>query len=275
MKPPYQLIALDVDGTVENSHHELTERTAEAIRAAAAQGVHVVLTTGKQYFSVAGLVERLGLTSPQITTGGAVVTDPTTKRLLYEQRLDPAIAQRVVHMANEEEATLVLVRDDMTITPVVNRDVEYMLSYGDPYPLLVPDLAAALEPPPMQITLIYYQQDERYEAAYLHYKAAFDGSLNVNKSSPYYLELTHPTVSKGTALAQLAQQLGIAPEQVMAVGDSFNDLSMFAYAGLAVAMGQSKPAIQQAAHAITTSNDEDGVALAIERYILNGDSHAH
>lgn len=268
MNNAYKLVALDVDGTLQNSRHELTQRNAAAVHAALAQGVHVVLATGKQYFSIEAIVERLGLTSPQITTGGAVITDPRTKRLLHEQRLERHTAQQVVHMAKEEQATLVLVRDDMTITPSVNRDVEYMLTYGDPYPLLVDDLATALDPSPMQMTLIYYQQDERYEHAYQHYKATFDGALAVNKSSPYYLELTHPSVSKGKALAQLAQQLGITPEQVMAVGDSFNDLSMFAYAGLAIAMGQSKPAVQQAAHAITASNDEDGVAQAIERYVL-------
>jgi Cof subfamily protein (haloacid dehalogenase superfamily) len=93
--------------------------------------------------------------------------------------------------------------------------------------------------------------------------------VHVTKSKPFFLEITDGSVNKGVALAALAEHYGIDQSEVMAIGDSLNDLEMINYAGLGVAMGNARPEIQARADIITASNEEDGVAEAIERYVLD------
>ena len=263
----YQLVAIDVDGTLENPDHIITPRTAQALEAAQAAGVHIVLATGKMYIGITAYVERFGLNSPQITSGGAVITQ--NGQTIYQQRIPRLLAERVIHLAQELGVTLVLLRDDQTFAAAINRDTDYMETYGDPHPIVVPNLLDALDPPPTQIYAIPYLQDALFSGSWKLFQHALGDYLGIRKSSPYYIEFVHPAVSKGAALQQLSTMLDIQPDAMLAIGDSYNDLSMFEYAGYAVAMGHSAAEVQAAADWVTQSNAEDGVALALERLILN------
>ena len=263
----YQLLAIDVDGTLENSAHELSERNAKAVKAAIVAGLHVVLTTGKQYVAIQRHIDSLDLQSPQITAGGAVITDPVQKTDIYRMGIPANLASDVVKLADELGITAIVFRDGQTFTREINKDIEYMLTYGDPYPTLMDDVTASFDPLPLQLMCIAYQDDALYEHAFEAFVAEFGDTLGVRKSSPYYVEFTHKDVSKGTALQWLCNHLSIPLANTVALGDSFNDLSMFEVAGLSIAMGQSPLAVRDAADEVAASNDEDGVAETIQRIL--------
>lgn len=246
----YRLIALDVDGTLLDSHHQLSDINAQAVIGAHKSGIHIVLATGKQYVGIVPLIERLGLTAPQITSHGALVTDPATGTPQYEQGIPFAAGHRAIALGQEMGVTMVVAGHGKTWSTARNRDIDYMLTYGDPIPIILDDLTQALDPPPTHLIALAYQQNALYETAYQRFAAELDGQLNVYRSSPYYVEFLHLAASKGHALAHICDRLGIAPDEVVAVGDSFNDVSMFGYAGLSVAMGNSREEVKRNADQI-------------------------
>lgn len=266
MTHPFKLVALDVDGTLLNPQHQLSPRNAAALRALVAKGVHVVLSTGKMYVGIEGLVAELGLSSPQITSGGAVITE--NGQLIQEWTVPKALAVEVIEMCEAMGLTAVVLRDGKTYAAAINADTDYMETYSDPHPIVVQPLTDGLEPEPTQIYMIAYRQDARFNEAVGIFEQKFGKQLSVKRSSPYYLEFIHPNASKGTALQFLSQRLQIDPTEMLAIGDSFNDLSMFATVGHSVAMGHSPAQVQAAATEVTATNGEDGVALALERLIL-------
>lgn len=263
----YRLLAIDVDGTLQNSVHQVSERNVEALHRAVAAGWHVVLTTGKQHSTILHHIERMGLSSPQITAGGAIITTPRDGLEIYRRDISPSIAQQIFARADELGITAIAFRDGKTFTRKLNRDIEYMLTYGDPYPTLMDDVSQSFDPPPVQIMCIAYQNDALYEEAYQAFLAEFNLVVEVRKSSPYYIEFTALDVSKGTGLRWLTQYLGLELGQVVAIGDSYNDLSMFEIVGLAVAVENAPEAVRLAAHLVTASNDNDGVAQLIDQLI--------
>ncbi len=264
----YKLVALDVDGTLLNSHHELTPAVAEAIRAALAQDVHVVLATGKQYSAIIPLIEQLELTAPQITSHGALVTDPVQNIVLHQQCIPLEPGRRAITIGAELGVTMVVAGHGKTFAAAHNADIDYMLTYGDPVPQILDDLTQALDLAPTHLMALAYKRDALYAEAYNRFRADLGDVLNVSLSSPYYVEFLHPQASKGQALAAVCAQLGVERESVLAAGDSFNDLSMFAFAGLAVAMDNAHSDVKKHANIIAPSNNADGVAHLLRQYVL-------
>ena len=264
----FKLVALDVDGTLLNSHHELTPVVAQAIREAQAQGVHIVLATGKQYSAILPLIEHLELTAPQITSHGALVTDPVQHIMLHQQCIPLEPGRKAIAIGTELGVTMVVAGHGRTFAAAHNADIDYMLTYGDPVPQILSDLTQALEPAPTHLMALAYKRDALYAEAYQRFKAELDGQLNVSLSSPYYVEFLHPQASKGLALVAVCAQLGIDRENVLAAGDSFNDLSMFEFAGLSVAMDNAHADVKKHANIIAPSNNHDGVAHLLHQYVL-------
>jgi hypothetical protein len=264
----FKLVALDVDGTLLNSHHELTPAVAEAVRTAQAQGVYIVLATGKQYSAITSLIEQLELTAPQITSHGALVTNPVQNTILHQQCIPFESGRRAIAIGAELGVTMVVAGHGKTFAVAHNADIDYMLTYGDPVPQILSDLTQALEPAPTHLMALAYQRDALYAEAYQRFKAELGDVLNVSLSSPYYIELLHPNASKGRALAAVCAQLGIDWENTLVAGDSFNDLSMFEFAGLAVAMDNAPGDVKKRANLVAPSNNDDGVAHLLREYVL-------
>ncbi|MBZ0304286.1 MAG: HAD-IIB family hydrolase, partial [Anaerolineae bacterium] len=200
---------------------------------------------------------------------GALVTDPSTGQALYQQGIPHDLGRKVLSIGQELDVTMIVVGGGKTYALAHNRDTEYMLTYGDPVPHILPDLTLALDLPPTHLSALAYQQDALYDEAYRRFSTALDGQLNVTRSSPYYIEFLHPLASKGQALHRVCDDLGIERESVLAMGDSFNDLSMFDFAGFSVAMGNSPKGVRQHAQHIAPSSDEDGVAHIIHEFVLH------
>ncbi len=268
-----RLLAVDVDGTLVGDDLVISPAVREAVGKAIDRGVVVTIASGRMYPSTVPYARELGLGDvPLICYNGALVRTAESGETWFHRPLDPDLAvsigeivlrhgwhlhayvNDVLHAPSLDDATAMYVRI-ARVQPVVG-DVQKVLPEGPTKLLIVHDPA---DIPAVKAQLV---QDlgERVSR------------VNITLSLPAFLEMMDYRVSKGLALAQVASMLGFAASEVMAVGDSENDLAMLAWAGTGVAMGNAAPAIKSRAVATTGTVDEDGLAQAIERFILEGET---
>ena len=266
-----KLIALDLDGTVFGDDLLVTPRTRAAIGAARAQGVHVALATGRTFASTRRIAADLGTDAPLICYQGAWVRDPSTGATLLHQTVPRPIAAEVIAMARAGDWQCNLYVDDQLYVEQIKPEsgIYFQLNRTTP-PHPVPDLLALLHDAPTDPTklILIRPTEAETDATLAQIAAHFGAAVYVTKSYPVFAEVINPAVDKGRALALVAAHLGVAQAETMAVGDGMNDLPMLQWAGLGVAMGQARPAVHVAADVVTAPLAEDGLAQAIERYVL-------
>lgn len=270
-----RLVALDLDGTVLNDQKEISPRTLQAIQAALAAGVTVIPATGRtaggvppQFLGIPGV--RYALTS-----NGASVVDLRTGEKLVHLPFAPALAVRVYEALLPFGGMISVFIDGQCYITRENSEMSLAItpanlrSYIRSTRIEVEDMRRTLQEHPDQVekfSMMYATAAER-DNVWRHMAAAFP-ELEIASSIERNLELSAPGVTKGRGLMALAEHLGLTPDQVMAVGDSGNDLTMVQLAGLGVAMGNATRDVLAAADAVTADNDHDGVAEAIEKYVL-------
>lgn len=260
---PIRLVALDLDGTTLNPDHDLNPATIETIRAVTARGVRVVLASGRLPHSIAPFARRLGLDGVHIGLNGGVAFDPTGtlrhKHLLTLEQLTLA------HRFLEDEGLFPMVFAPGGLWACrASADLEFLHRAGEPLPMSYnpQHLETIVDPAKIIVVLPPGPEDERI-AAHL------EPRVHVIRSGPQFLEFMPPGVTKGAALTEYREDLGLHRDEVLAIGDSENDASMLAAAGFSVAMGNAVTALHAQADAVTSSNADDGVARALERYVLD------
>ena len=261
------LIALDLDGTLLDEELGISPRVRRALLAAQARGVHVTLATGRSAITARPFAEALGIQTPIIGYQGGQVAEPLTGETLLEQTMAVDLAHAAVERAEAEDLDLSLYsRDTVYFRQLRFPQVFYDRWFGLPM-RHTPDLHAVVEAtPPMKFIIIADPPEaDRIEA---RWKEAFDGRLHVVRSHRLFVEGNPPGVSKGTALAWLARRLGVPQAGVMAIGDNDNDITMVEWAGVGVAMGNGSPALKAVADWVAPPIGEDGVAAALERFVL-------
>jgi Cof subfamily protein (haloacid dehalogenase superfamily) len=265
------LIAIDMDGTLLDSNHAISARVKTAIGAARAQGVRIVLATGRPFSGIEEYLEELGLGGEGdycITFNGAVIQNAAGTEVIAETTLgydDFIYAEKVardlgVHFHVLYERSMMTPNADISShtvrdayisrTPLIYRSVEQVDPAWRFRKFMMVDEASVLD---RAIANLPPELTQRY---------------TVVKSAADFLEILHPEAGKGRALETLAAHLGVPAERIMAIGDQENDLVMLQFAGVAVAMGNAIDAVKAVADHVTTSNNEDGVGVAIERYVL-------
>lgn len=275
---PYKLLALDIDGTLLDPRGELTARNLAAIKGARAQGVLVVLVTGRRFASGRELVQRLKLDIPLVSHNGALTKNIETLDILDFHPLPADYTRRVIEVGRQCGADMICCDDPHGLGTMVIEGISannkalhrYLARYRE-LVVEVPDLLAYVDHAPIQMTFSggCAQMDDF--AAQL--SAALDGQIQLFKTRYRSLDLTildalSTTASKGASVAAIAAQHNIDRAEIMAIGDNHNDLTMLRYAGLGVVMANAEDELQQMGFALTASNEADGVAEAIERYIL-------
>ncbi|MGI6168764.1 MAG: Cof-type HAD-IIB family hydrolase [Christensenellales bacterium] len=260
----YRLVALDVDDTLLRNDLSIAQRTLDAIGAAKREGVVFCIATGRMYRAVKNLI-RMGIDGPSICFGGAQIVDSEGK-LVFQQGIKGALFQEIVEFAHAEEAYLQAYDSHNFFFEQENQHSAFYEKLSG-FPGVQTNFQHAEFDSPK---LLIIDTQERVEQLRTLAKKRFGSRLNISTSRPTFLEIVAPDVSKGGALERLARSMGIERERVVAIGDGRIDKSMIEYAGLGIAMGNALPEVKAVADHITASNDEDGVALAIERFILNG-----
>ncbi|MGL4250751.1 MAG: Cof-type HAD-IIB family hydrolase [Aeromonas sp.] len=268
----YKAIALDMDGTLLNREHRISSVTRAALAQARAQGIKVLLVTGRHFMTARPFHHELALDTPIICSNGAYLYDPVHDRILSGNPLAVAPLTELLSAVEAQQMGALFHLSEGIGYLGCEEHVTRIRSWSATQPdhlkislLPATDLANWLQHPIWKLELF------NAEPAQLH---TFMGEVveqmpfTYDWSTPYAVELVQPGCSKGNRLAQWAASEGIAMDQVVAFGDNNNDISMFEQVGLAVAMGNAAPQIQRHAHQITADHSEDGIALALQRWVL-------
>lgn len=269
-----RIVGLDLDGTVFDDKKQISPRTIDAISQACARGVLVLPATGRPLCGVPKQFLQIPGVRYALTSNGATVTELATGHRLVEQTFPPEQARRLFAALRGYDCTLDLFVDGESYT--TRASMEKLERYASPEILpylrssrhVVEDMSALLDAHPHGVekfSILYADLAERAAARQM-VCAAFDAE--VTSSFANNLEINAHGVDKGTALLALAVRLGLGAQNVMACGDSSNDLAMLQKAGLGVAMGNAEPKIRGTADFVTSDNNHDGVAEAIERFVL-------
>ncbi|MBS1787254.1 MAG: HAD family phosphatase [Acidobacteria bacterium] len=275
---PFKLIALDIDGTLLTARGEITPRTSQAINQARTLGVQVVLVTGRRFSSARELVLRLELDIPLVSHNGALTKNIETLEVVDFHPLDDGIAREVIQFGREHGVDMICNDDPHGLGTMViegispdNKALHRYLNLYRSSVVEVPDLLGYVQSPPIQLTVSgRCDPTEEFESKL---REATAGRVQIFKTRYRSYDLTildvlSMTASKGESLATIAARHSIAREEIMAIGDNHNDLTMLQYAGLGVVMGNAEDELKQMGFEQTASNEEDGVALAIEKFIL-------
>lgn len=263
-----KLIALDVDGTLLNSKLEMSERMEKALRAVKAQGVTIVLATGKTRNAVQALVKKLELTAPGIFLQGLITYDAEGK-VIHQQTLDPKLARRVITFVEERGFSLLAYSGARILVKANNKEVEEGITkYHEMPPEVVGPLQNLLDTTPLN-KMMAVGEARAITALRWQLNAMIGGAGKlVQAGIPTMLEILPPGGSKGAALKGLCKHLNISADEVLAIGDGENDIEMIKFARIGVAMGNSAQMVKDAADHVVGTNDEDGAADAIERFVL-------
>ncbi len=271
---PIKMIAIDLDGTLLNSNHEMTERTEKVLKAALAKDVKIIIATGKTFISSRHLIKRLGTTTPGIYAQGTV-TYNSDGTIHSQQTIDSMLARQVITFAEDRGHLVGIYSGNRILVRTLSKRMEELtINFHEPMPEAVGPLQNILDTTPINKIIAIYPDDPRRIIA-LRWQLSMQigtGARLLSAGIPDEIELLPTNASKGTALKVLLKEMGIPASQVMAIGDGENDIEMLQLAGLGVAMGNANDHVKSVANVSTTTNDQDGVADAVEKYVLKLDA---
>ncbi|GFH41789.1 sugar phosphate phosphatase [Lactococcus hodotermopsidis] len=266
-----KLVAIDIDGTLVNNNREITPEVFDAVQQAKAAGVKIVIATGRPLLGVKNILSALNLLEAGnyvITYNGALVQATDTgeafidEPLTYEDYLDIETESRRLETPLHSITMRAIYTHNRNISKYTVNE-----AYITGLPL---KYRTAAEMSGKEIVkMMYIDEPEKLDETISKLPTRFTERYNIVKSTPFYLEILNKNASKGLAVQHLAEKLGISHEETMAIGDEENDRSMLEAVGTPVVMANGNPELKKIAKHITKSNDESGVAHAINEWVLN------
>ncbi len=262
-----RLLVVDIDGTIAGPSNQVSEPVQRAIQKAKAAGVRVAIATGRMHRSAERFHHAIGADMPLCSYQGALIRDPDSQKTLKHWSLDWSLTEELLQVLQDQPVGVHLYIDDqLYLRELSSLSQAYAERSQVPFQMLSP---AQHGKSPTKILAVCEDTE---------FLQALQGSLRqryspeqiyLTRSEPIFLEATHPAVNKGNAVRFLAEELlGVSADQVMAIGDGDNDIEMLRYAGIGVAMGNASPALLPHADWVAPPVTEDGVAVAIETFIL-------
>lgn len=265
--PDIRLIAIDLDGTLLNSSKEITPRTARVLQRAAAAGVAVVLATARPPRSVLPFHTALDLQTPMINYNGALVYDPLANRVLMHCPVPLDTARGILALARQVYPRVLVSVEVLDRWYTDRVDDAYATETARKFrPDEVGPVDQWLKQPATKLMLL--GQAEPLAAVAAAVRSQFPHQVAMVQTEDYLLQIMHATVSKAQALRVVAGELAVARENIMAIGDNANDVGMIYWAGFGVAVGNAPGVVQRVADYVADHNDNDGVAKAIEHFVL-------
>lgn len=262
-----RLVALDVDGTLVGKSLSISSAVKAALQRMQAAGITGCLVTGRMYRATLPFARELGFDAPLICYQGAAIIDPKTDAVLEHRAVENEVVRELASLAERDRMHLQLYRNDEYYCESRNRFSELYASLAQAEPVVVPSLREAFAfSPATKGVVVADAADAQAYAQRL--REVFGERAYVTRSLPEFVEILDPRVDKGAALRFVAQRLNVPLEQTAAVGDSWNDAPLLAAAGLGIAMGSAPPELREVADAVVGDLDHDGVAEAIDRFVL-------
>lgn len=267
----YKLLVLDVDGTLLNNELEITARTSTALLKAQQTGVKIVLASGRPSHGIMPLAEKLELGNYGgfvVSYNGCQIIKTENGEISFERRINPEMLPYLKRKASKKGFSFFTYNGDILITdspdnPHIQQEARLNnLMIVTESENAMPDGFA-----PCKCVLVSDDEDALVDLE-KHWKKRLDGTLDVFRSEPYFLEVVPCGTDKASTLGIVMEQLGVSSEQTIAIGDGVCDVTMLQSVGLGVAMGHAPDSVKVCADYVTKSNEEDGVALAVEKLIL-------
>lgn len=271
LRMKYKMIVLDLDGTLTNNKKEITPRTKEALMKAQAKGVKIVLASGRPTYGIMPLAEELELKKNGgfiLAFNGGKIIDCSDCRTIFEQKLDETLVPLLYHAAKEAgmqiltyqgEGIAATDKNDKYVQEEARINKMPVEEYDDFLQQLVYPVNKCLivgDPAPLHQLEIKLKKE-------------LEGRMDVYRSADYFLECVPLGIDKARSIDRLITTLGITKEEVIACGDGYNDLSMINFSGLGVAMSNAADDIKAQADYVTLSNEEDGIAHVVDKFILS------
>ncbi len=266
----YKLLALDIDGTLLNSRDKITDKTKEYIKKASSKGVKVIICSGRTLYGILDVAKELELEKIGgyiLALNGGTFFDYENNKLIYELPLSKEEVIDIYNYSKEKDLPMFTFNNDVLTTPSeVLANMEYIRKRNKNKIDLRVNFIERLDFNVPKI--VFYGDKEVLEKMEKEAQERFS-NISVFRSEPHLLEFCSKDVHKGKGIEKLIKILGIKKEEVIAVGDGYNDLTMIEFAGLGVAMGNSGQSLKDIADYVTKSNDDDGICDVIEKFILN------
>ena len=264
----YKLIVSDFDDTLLKSDKTLSEHTLQVIKALKGRGIHFTFCSGRMYDSLRRYINALEIDIPVISYNGAMIVNPLDESIMEHWSIELPLAKELCARLEGLGLYIQAYMDDKMycreITDITRMYTSVTGSEAHPLHSL---LSESLFASPTKIITLTHSEEVKKLLPVM--REQYKDKLVVTVSNPQFLEFISPRAGKGSALKLLCERMNIERGEVLAFGDSLNDLSMLEYAGHAVAVGNARPDVKAAADEICLSNDEDGVAVYIER-LLSG-----
>lgn len=267
----YKLLVLDVDGTLLNDEREISKRTLAALLKVQQMGVRIVLASGRPTYGLMPLAKTLELGNYGgfvLSYNGCQIIKAQNGEILFERRINPEMLPYLEKKARKNGFAIFTYHDDTLITD--SPDNEYIKNEALLNNLKIireDEFSTAIDFAPCKCMLVS-DKEKALIGLEQHWEKRLAGTLDAFRSEPYFLEVVPCGVNKANTLGALLEHLGVTREEVIAVGDGVCDVTMLQLAGMGVAMGHSQDSIKVCADYVTASNEEDGVALAVEKLIL-------
>jgi Cof subfamily protein (haloacid dehalogenase superfamily) len=262
------LLAVDLDGTLVEPRKPVRHAVIDAVNRAQAAGVRATIVTGRMYVGAKPFADALSLDGPIVLYQGAVLADARTGRFEREVSMPNAVALRIYAAAKERGLHVQFYRDDKFYVENDNAYARLYARTSGTQPVVVPSLPAEFAGRDSTKVNVVTDPDKTPEVLALMERVCGPDAY-VTRSNPEFVEMLNPAVDKGVALRLVADGFGIPMDRVMAIGDSYNDLPLLRAAGFAVAMGSAPDELKAEADAVVGDVEHDGVAEAIERFVLH------
>lgn len=267
----YQMIVLDLDGTLTNRNKVITPRTKEALFEFKRQGGVIVLASGRPTYGVVPLAKELELPASGgyiLSYNGGRIIDCRTGETVFAKELPVSSNKRIIRMAMEHGVNILTYEDDLIIT--LNASCGYVAKEAFINKLEVKevqDMEGYVQFPVVKFLML--EEGNYLAMVEAKVKAALGRDYSVYRSEPYFLEILPKGIDKAESLKRLLTRLGMNREEMIACGDGYNDLTMIQFAGVGVAMENAVLPVKKAADYVTYSNNDDGIAHVVEKFMLS------
>ena len=268
----YEMIVLDLDGTLTNRDKIITPRTKADLIEAMERGKKVVLASGRPTYGVMPLARELRLADYGgyiLSYNGGVIMDCRTEEMVFARMLPKGSNHRIMELALQNRVDFLTYDGEVILTSNEENPyakIESSINHLRLHQLEIDEFFAKVDFP---VPKFLFVDDGDYLASVEpKVKAALGRDFSVYRSEPYFLEVLPQGVDKAQSLERLLEVTGLKREQMIACGDGYNDLTMIRFAGLGVAMENAVLPVRKAADYITASNNEDGVGLVVEKFML-------
>ncbi len=263
------MVVLDMDDTLLNDDHQISVRNKKAILKAQQKGVYVVLASGRPTPAMILYAQELELDindSYLLSYNGAQILQVRSQKVIFEQNLDLNDVYQLTDYCKQYHVDIITYLDHKIISEKTSPYIEIEKSITGMDLLIVPDFKEFVR---QSVTKCLLLSEPSHLASVTPTLQSLMPHLNITTSKPFFLEVTQKGIDKAASLAKLGFELNIKPEEMIAVGNASNDLSMIQFAGLGIWVDNVQPDLRDKAQVIVSSNNDDGVAEAIEKYILD------